>query len=43
MATTFLVGLGLSLLVLLSLLIFYKKIDAPLLIISTISGIIFGF
>ena len=43
MATTFLVGLGLSLLVLLSLLIFYKKIDASLLIISTISGIIFGF
>ncbi len=42
-ATTFLVGLVLSFLVLLFLLIFYEKIDAFLLIISTISGIIFGF
>ena len=42
-ATTFLVGLVFSLLVLLFLVIFYKKIDASLLIISTISGIIFGF
>jgi PST family polysaccharide transporter len=42
-ATTFLVGLVLSFLVLLFLLIFYKKIDAFLLIISTISGITFGF
>jgi len=43
MTTTFLVGLVLSLLVLLFLLIFYEKIDVSLLIISTISGVIFGF
>jgi O-antigen/teichoic acid export membrane protein len=43
MATTFLVGLGISLLVLLGLVIFYTQIDASLLLIAAFSGIIFGF
>ncbi|MCP5106211.1 MAG: oligosaccharide flippase family protein, partial [bacterium] len=43
MATTALVGLALSFVVLTCLLIFYKKIDAPLLLISSIGGITFGF
>gem|GEM_PF-968991 len=42
-AVTFLVGLALSVVVLVGLLVFYKKIDAFLLIISMLSGVIFGF
>ena len=42
-AVTFLLGLALSVLGLVCLLFFYKKIDASLLIISMVSGIIFGF
>lgn len=42
MATTFLIGLFLSFLILIFLLMFYKKIGAFLLIAAAVSGIIFG-
>ncbi len=40
--TTFLIGACASVLVLLCLLIFYKEIDASLLIISAVAGLVFG-
>lgn len=43
MAFTFLVGLGISLVVVLGLVIFYTQIDSSLLLIAAFSGIIFGF
>ncbi|UCH94981.1 MAG: oligosaccharide flippase family protein [Candidatus Aminicenantes bacterium] len=42
MGTTFLIGLGISVLLLFFLLLFYHKIDTPVLLISIISGVIFG-
>jgi len=41
-ATTFIIGLAISLLLLVLMLIFYKKIDVPIMLISTVSGIVFG-
>jgi O-antigen/teichoic acid export membrane protein len=41
-ATTFLIGLVISFIVLIGLFIFYNAIDASLLIISMVAGIIFG-
>lgn len=43
MVTTSLLGLGLSLPVLVFMFIFYHQIDAWLLVISMVSGLIFGF
>jgi O-antigen/teichoic acid export membrane protein len=40
--TTFIIGLGISVLVLFFLLLFYHKIDTPVLLISIVSGVIFG-
>jgi O-antigen/teichoic acid export membrane protein len=40
--TTFLIGVGISVVTLLFLLLFYHQIDASLMIISAVSGIIFG-
>ncbi|MFC2146032.1 oligosaccharide flippase family protein [Acidobacteriota bacterium] len=42
MSTTFIIGLGISVLLLFFLLLFYHKIDTPLLLISIVSGVIFG-
>lgn len=42
LATTFLIGLAISFVVLVGLLIFYYEIDASLLIISMAAGIVFG-
>jgi len=41
-STTFIIGLGLSVLLLICLLFFYDKIDPNILLIATASGIIFG-
>jgi O-antigen/teichoic acid export membrane protein len=43
MVTTFLLGVGLSLVVLFFLFIFYHEIDVWLMVISMVSGLIFGF
>jgi O-antigen/teichoic acid export membrane protein len=40
--TTFIIGLGISVLLLFFLLLFYHKIDTPVLLISIVSGVIFG-
>lgn len=39
---TFIIGLGISVLLLFFLLLFYHKIDTPVLLISIFSGVIFG-
>jgi O-antigen/teichoic acid export membrane protein len=41
-STTFIIGLGISVLLLFFLLLFYQKIDTPVLLISIVSGAIFG-
>lgn len=41
-ATTFFIGLALSLVLLFFLLLLYKEIDTPILLIATASGIVFG-
>jgi O-antigen/teichoic acid export membrane protein len=41
-STTFIIGLGISVLILFFLLLFYHKIDTPVLLISIVSGVIFG-
>ena len=41
-STTFILGIGFSFLVLIGLILFYDKITPSILLISTISGIIFG-
>jgi len=41
-STTFIIGLGISVLLLILLLLFYHKIDTPVLLISIASGVIFG-
>lgn len=40
--TTFIIGMGISVLVLFFLLLFYHEIDTPVLLISIVSGAIFG-
>jgi O-antigen/teichoic acid export membrane protein len=40
--TTFIIGMGISVLLLFFLLLFYHKIDTPVLLISIVSGVIFG-
>jgi O-antigen/teichoic acid export membrane protein len=40
--TTFIIGMGISVLVLFFLLLFYHEIDTPVLLISIVSGVIFG-
>ncbi len=42
MGTTFIIGVGISVLLLFFLLVFYHKIDTPVLLISIVSGVIFG-
>ncbi|MGD2085744.1 MAG: oligosaccharide flippase family protein [Candidatus Aminicenantes bacterium] len=41
-STTFIIGVGISVLVLFFLLLFYHKIDTAVLLISILSGVIFG-
>jgi len=41
-STTFIIGLGISVLILIFLLFFYHKIDTPVLLISIAGGVIFG-
>ena len=40
--TTFILGLGLSVVTMIFLLIFFNKIDTPLLLVSIVSGVVFG-
>jgi len=41
-STTFIIGLGVSVAVMILLLLFYYEIDTPILLVSIVSGIIFG-
>jgi O-antigen/teichoic acid export membrane protein len=41
-ATTFIIGLTVSVVLLMFMLVLYKKIDVPIMLISTVSGIVFG-